>query len=472
MTLSFPSSLLSETLSPLLETGRRAALQRNTPVLVSATIPTPALDPLTLFSAAQYRERVFWAQPDREFALVAVGAEERLLGHGAERFTQVAATWQRLVADACIDSDPTCPLPTPVSLGGFTFDPARPPDAAWDAYPDALLLVPRFLLISSQGSCWLTVNCTISPREDTAALTAHITNDLQRLWRNSDVQQDDIYTKSSVLSSDSNHSGQWHAAVTAILHGIQAGAVEKAVLARHQLVRSSRPISPTVVLRRLCSAYSGCTVFAFGRHASCFIGATPERLVRLDGQQVQVTALAGSAPRGSKDKEDCAFGRTLLSDDKERREHALVVQGLRAALAPLCCRLAIPDTPTLLRMPNVQHLYTPIAGELREKAHILQLVEALHPTPACGGFPREPALSLIRAHESFNRGWYAGPIGWIDGQGSGEFVAAIRSALLSTYEAILYAGCGIVAGSDPEREYQESCLKLRPMLAALSGGGQ
>jgi len=473
MTPAFPSAAFTEKLSALLKKGQEEARQRNAAVFVSVTLPVPRLDPLSFFSSARYRERVFWEQPDRAFAVVAVGAEAHLLGRGEERFAQVAAAWRQAVAHACIDADPACPLPSPVSVGGFSFDPVRPPDSAWEAYPEALLLIPRFLLISSCDACWFTVNSLISPQEETESLVTHIMNDLQRLWRNSsDVTQEEMYLKSSVLSSDTNHSGQWHEAVSAILGGIQTGTVEKTVLARQQLVRSSRPISATVVLRRLRAAYRGCTVFAFGRHASCFIGATPERLVRLDGQHVQVTALAGSAPRSSTETEDCAFGRALLADDKERREHALVVRALREALSPLCHHLTIPDAPTLLRMANVQHLYTPITGELQGTTNVLHLVEALHPTPACGGFPRESALSLIRLHESFNRGWYAGPIGWIDGQGSGEFVVAIRSALLSTHEAILYAGCGIVAGSDPEREYQESCLKLRPMLAALSGSNE
>src|SRR5262249_44613983 len=188
-----------------------------------------------------------------------------------------------------------------------------------------------------------------------------------------------------------------------------------------------------------------------------------------DGRTVRTDCLAGSTRRGANHDEDRALGEALLADRKERHEHALVVRALHDALVPFCPHLSAPETPTLLCMPNVQHLYTPLEGVIQRECNILTLVEKFHPPPACGGFPQEAALSLLRRYEPFDRRWYAGPIGWIDSRGGGEFVVAIRSALLQGCEAVLSAGCGIVAGSDPEREYEESCLKLRPMLWAMNG---
>jgi isochorismate synthase len=204
-----------------------------------------------------------------------------------------------------------------------------------------------------------------------------------------------------------------------------------------------------------------------GLAGACFLGATPERLVRLEGRFLKADCLAGSAPRGATEEEDRRLGEALLADAKERHEHALVVQAVREALAPVCSSFCAPETPGLLRMPNVQHLHTPVRGTLRGQTSILELVERLHPTPAAGGLPREAALPLIRRYEPFGRGWYAAPVGWLDALGDGEFAVAIRSALIRGQEALLYAGCGIVAASDPDREYAESCLKLRPMLWAL-----
>ena len=161
----------------------------------------------------------------------------------------------------------------------------------------------------------------------------------------------------------------------------------------------------------------------------------------------------------------------LLADPKERREHVLVVEAVRQALLPLCQELWAPPSPQVLRTPHVQHLHTPIEGRLREGTGLLEVVARLHPTPAVGGAPQKAALALIDACETFDRGWYAGPVGWLDGSGDGEFVVAIRSALLRGREAHLYAGCGILPDSDPRREEQESLLKLKAMLTALGGEG-
>jgi isochorismate synthase len=161
------------------------------------------------------------------------------------------------------------------------------------------------------------------------------------------------------------------------------------------------------------------------------------------------------------------LGEQLLASAKDRHEHEVVVRTVVEALGPLCDQLDVGATPSLLKLGNVQHLYTPVTGHLCSACTLLNVVERLHPTPAVGGRPREAALALIREREGFDRGWYGGPVGWIDQRGEGEFAVAIRSALLHGTQATLFAGCGIVADSDPEREYAEAALKLKPMLSAL-----
>jgi isochorismate synthase len=178
-------------------------------------------------------------------------------------------------------------------------------------------------------------------------------------------------------------------------------------------------------------------------------------------------ALAGSFGRGSTDADDAALGNRLLSDPKERSEHAFVVEALRAGLAEVSTRVIADAEPRLRKLANLQHLLTPVHGQLAPGRTILDVVDRLHPTPAVGGSPREPALELIREREDLDRGWYAGPIGWLNRAGEGEFVVGLRSALLRSSEATLFAGCGIVAESDPAAELAESNWKLRPMLAAL-----
>ena len=203
------------------------------------------------------------------------------------------------------------------------------------------------------------------------------------------------------------------------------------------------------------------------RHGTCCLGATPERLVRLAGRRVDTAAVAGSAARGRSPEEDARLARALSESKKEQAEHAVVVRALRAALEDLCAELTLPEAPRLLRLDGIQHLETPLVATLRGSPHVLDLVARLHPTPAVGGSPREAALAWLAAREQLERGWYAGPLGYVDASGGGEFFVALRSALLRAGEARLFAGAGVVEGSTPEAELRETRLKLRALLAPL-----
>jgi len=252
------------------------------------------------------------------------------------------------------------------------------------------------------------------------------------------------------------------------------------VLAREvALTRPGCPFDPGAVLARLRATFPDACLFAVAPADGAagnpvFLGASPERLVSLAGGVVATSCLAGSIGRGTTAAEDDALGARLLGSAKDQVEHSLVARMLREQLGPLCDSLEIGETPELVRLANVQHLHTPIHGALRARSDgtvpcILDLVATLHPTPAVGGYPRHAALDLIRRRERLDRGWYAGPLGWLDRHGEGEFAVAIRSALLRGSEARLFAGCGIVGDSDPHSEYLESRLKLRAMLGALTG---
>ncbi len=205
--------------------------------------------------------------------------------------------------------------------------------------------------------------------------------------------------------------------------------------------------------------------FAFQRGEAVFLGASPERLCDKRGLSVASDALAGSAPR--RDEGDARAAAALLESDKDRREHQVVVDAVRAALEPLATRIRVPAAPVVRTLRNVHHLWTPITATLARPLHVLDLVRALHPTPAVCGTPREAAIRWIAAHEPDPRGWYAGAVGWFDAEGDGAFNVAIRSGLLARREAWLYAGAGIVEGSDASLEYAETRLKQAPMLAAL-----
>lgn len=434
--------------------------------MVSVTTPFRPLDPITLFERAT-GERFLWERPSERFSMLGIGTATRITVAEPGRFRQAGTRWRELRQRTVTDAVAPCPLPTPVAFGGFSFDPDRRPDSCWQSFPAGLLLVPRLLFVSSQGSSWLTVNAKVTQDSGLEEIVAETELGPALAEAEAPSRAHESWGKAQV--ADELTPSRWRATVREVLHKIEEGAIEKLVVARRVSARFQHRVEPATVLQRLREGYPQCTLFAYAQGDACFLGATPERLVRLDGRTVRADVLAGSAPRGATIEEDRRLGDALLTEEKERREHRLVVQAVREALEPVCSSLNVPNWPELLHMPNVQHLHTPIRGTLVGGANVLELAERLHPTPAAGGLPRHAALSLIRRYEPFDRGWYAGPLGWIDGQGNGEFAVAIRSALIRGREAHLYAGCGIVAGSDPEREYAESCLKLRPMLWALNG---
>ncbi|MDE3094501.1 MAG: isochorismate synthase [Chloroflexota bacterium] len=439
------------------------ATRRREPVLLSDSRPSQILDALQLYRRARRAGHavVYWEQPSRGAVLVAVGGVRSLTPRGEQRFAQAADAWRALVAGAVAN----CPEDL-VAIGGFAFEAGGTRAAHWSAFGDAALVVPELLYRCDGGGARLVRNVTVRPGESPGDVAVRAA---PPPWlRAASPPEPSPGQPACAVRQDPSAPDRWDAAVRALTAEIDAGRVEKVVLAREVVLDAPGEIDEAAALARLRAGYPDCTVFAVHRGGATLIGATPERLVRVDGRRVRVSCLAGSARRGAAPEDDAAIGAALLADGKERREHQLVVRMIAGALTPLCRDIDVPPEPVLMRMPNVQHLSTPVEGTLAGDVGVLALVERLHPTPAVGGLPRGAALRLLRRWESFDRGWYAGPVGWVDARGDGEFAVAIRSALLRGREARLFAGCGIVAGSDPRREYEESSLKLRPMLWALN----
>lgn len=439
----------------LLRAATVRAQRLGRPVLASWTQPSPLHDALAFFAQAQPRsDRVLWLRPETGEALVGVGAAQVLIARGADRFKQVAAAWQQLTADAVVEVAESGPDGGPRLIGGFSFDPLRASTRQWKAFTDAAdarLVLPEQLLVLRGDAAWLTTNVIVNPDQRAPAPS--------RIAPEADAGHD-----AAPLSPSA-----WKALVGSVAAQIRDGRLdlEKVVLARAQTLHQPEPIDPVRALRRLAASYPSCTVFAIAHADACFLGATPERLINLRHGTASTMALAGSTSRGATAAEDEALAELLLHDPKERAEHAVVVSALRDGMAQVCTRVVADAQPRIHKLPNLQHLLTPIRGQVSPGRGVLDLVERLHPTPAMGGFPRQAALALIRRSEGLDRGWYAGPIGWVNRQGEGEFVVGIRSALIHGPSATLFAGCGIVAESSAAAEYAESDWKLQPMLAAL-----
>jgi menaquinone-specific isochorismate synthase len=363
-------------------------------------------------------------------------------GPGTDRFDAAAGAWSRTVAAAEVGDPVGVDGSGLVALGSFTFD-ARSHGSS--------LIVPEVLVGRRGGRGFVT------------AVTAD-GSEPERPTPVSAPAPDDAEADRPRYAGSSSPDVRWLEAVASAVERIDAGELEKVVLARDHAVWSKVPFDARVLARRLNRRFPGCLTFV----VDGLVGATPELLVRRSGREIESLALAGTAPRGATEAEDEALGAALLASEKDRHEHRLLADDLAAELAELCDQVAHADTPHLLRLDNVMHLATRFRGHLREDAPTaLEVAGRIHPTPAVGGVPTDRAVELIRELEGMDRGRYAGPVGWVDAAGDGEWGIALRCAELSGARARLFAGAGIVHGSLPEDELEETRVKLLAMRSAF-----
>lgn len=350
-----------------------------------------------------------------------------------------------------------------VYIGG-RFDPARPAGEPWSGWPGAWAVVPERTIIIHAGP---PARATAIVRgRDEAALDEALNALLLDLERAA-PRPTEPATGSRRTSLEPR--GAFEARVAAATAAIREGALEKVVLARavrHDLP-PGRAWDVGATLARLPVREGTVQLSVTRPGAGTLVAATPELLVRVRGRRVEAPALAGTTRRGASLAEDEALAAALLGEAKARHEHALVAEAVRAALRPRCALFDDPGGPTVRRLAHLQHLETRLRGQLHAPGGALSLAAALHPTPALGGAPRDAALAWLRAREPLERGAYAAPTGWLDAQGGGVLAAAIRCALLRGARADCFAGAGVVAGSDPRAEWEETELKLGTIQRAL-----
>ncbi len=461
------------------------ATQLHRSVIANFTFPVKHYDTITAFTGAQHArlgEVFFWEQPSEQNALIGIGTTTTIETTGKTSAIDAATQWRAWQQDAVNSSvDTVQELDAvyghgPMFFGGFAFDPDSQHTQLWSGFPDGLLILPRFLLRYSKNSTTLTINVLLSAEENVEQIFHSIDNETHHLLKTigsvvkiEETEEVGRPQEAPLHVENTLPASAWMQKVAEVAHDIRDGLFEKVVLARTVQVtpQAETSFDISAVLSRLRQSYPGTYIFAIQRSTRFFVGATPERLVQAQNGQIHTMALAGSAPRGTTQEEDEQLGAALLQSEKNGIEHAVVVATVREALLVHCSTVHVYDTPHLLKLKNVQHLETPIVGELLPGRCILDVMADLHPTPAVGGFPRKEALATIRRIEQLDRGWYAGPLGWIGAGGHGEFAVALRSGLVAEHEATLFAGCGIVGNSDPESEYTESCLKLQGMLRGL-----
>ncbi len=450
------------------EAAVRRARATGTPVLASVTTPLDAsVDPSAVVAASRRPGEPWFCleQPERAgSAIAALGAVRTLEARGPDRFRDVARRWRALVAGAVADEPGGCPGSGLVAVGGFAFAPHGCESPNWSAFEPASLVVPEVSLARRGGEVTFTLNLDVAPDDTVDGVLGRVPALRERLLPLLDPAPTGEYQVHSVMPP-SHYEG----AVEAAVARIRAGELEKVVLAREVQVQAPLDHDPAAVLGVLREAFGACYVFAVGRGDATFVAASPELLVRREGQRASTVALAGSIRRSADPAVDDHLGEQLLQSDKDREENAIVARRIVAALKPRSVWVTAAPDPAVVRILNIQHLARPIRAQLAEPIEAVELAGLLHPTPAVGGEPREVAERLIPTLEGLDRGWYAGPVGWTDATGDGEFCVALRSALLRGSTASCYAGSGIVRDSDPSAELAETEVKLEALLPVLAG---
>ena len=408
-------------------------------------------------------------QPDRGgTAVAALGCVHELAARGESRFAELDEAWRKLSSHAREDGPGGPPGAGLNAVGGFAFAPEGAQNPAWAGFSPASLTVPEVAFARRDGETWITVNAAVLRGEDVNEHLAGIEARLAELTERPLPLLDPAPTGTFHVHSPMPPT-HYEEAVRRAVERIRAGEVEKLVLAREVQVQAPTDHDPAAVYDVLRGGFPSCFVYAVGRGEATFIGATPELLVRRDGQRASTVALAGSIRRSADPSVDDHLGESLLRDDKNRHENLIVAQRIAKALAPYALWVTVAPEPAIVRVANIQHLGAPIRAQLAAPVGVVELVGALHPTPAVGGEPDDVAQRLIPALEGLDRGWYAGPVGWTDTSGDGEFCVALRCALLRGRTASCFAGCGIVADSDPASELAETETKLQAVLPIVSG---
>lgn len=439
--------------------------------LVSLTREIDAADPCAaVFASRLASDRWFcWEQPDRGFALAGLGVAHEATSRGPRRFGDVAAEALAVGRDAVLEQPAGLPAGAgPVWLGGFAFDAEGGSSPTWSSLPPGSAVLPELSLCRAGGRTLLTVNALVRPGEDAEARAAALAGRLAALRTGAPLPLLDPHPTAPAEIESALPPSAFEAAVGAAAERIAAGEMSKLVLAREVIVRAASAHDPAALFGAMREQFPACFCFCVGTPEAAFIGASPELLVRRSGAGASTVALAGSTRRSSDPAVDDHLGEQLLRSDKDRREQAIVAERIVRALRPHAVWVEAAPEPEIVKVANIQHLATPVIAQLAEPHSAIELAAILHPTPAVGGEPWPAAAGALAELERLDRGWYAGPVGWMDAAEDGEFCVALRSALLRDREAHLFAGVGVVAGSDPAAELAETEVKLGALLPLLA----
>jgi menaquinone-specific isochorismate synthase len=397
----------------------------------------------------------FFSKPTENFTLLAV---DQVISDSFEKvYSHLKLDKQKLVSNIVYNATPPEKLNIPLFIGSKKFTEDKK-ETIWNDFEYENWFIPKTILIKNNDSYYIVINFIMGE------------SDLSFLDYFERILSQNLFNTIQKTQATSEHKkgndAEWISQVKKYLEEIHIGKIEKAVLARREVI-TIQNFSYSTALQYLQDKYPDCFTFAFKKINSVFWGATPEKLFTTDNSSLQTEAIAGSAPRGKDRNEDHQLENKLLNTPKELHEHNNVVKFIQDKISPFVTDLSIREKLGIKKLKNIQHIRTSFSANVKGGIDILDIVNSLHPTPAVCGFPRKEAFDLIERTENFDRGLYSGIIGWFDEKDNSEFVVGIRSALVKNSILYAYAGCGIVEGSDPISEYNETELKLKPILSVL-----
>jgi menaquinone-specific isochorismate synthase len=448
-----------------------AAFEKGHFQLASISLEVNYISPLAVLEAIYDPDELHFyvERPSGEEALAGVEAVIQQSFSGPERFAQARDFARDVLDNTVAVGDLEAPFAGPHFFTAFSFADSVPET---NAFPATTIFVPRWQVSRSGGRYGAVANLRVDSDSDIDQL-------VERVWAAYDkfntfdyesdapAKQGDAKPR-QILRHTELGNRAYQDAVQLALKDITAGAYQKVVLSRGIELESDQDWRPLRILDRLRERFNDCFTFSFGNGAgSSFIGATPERLLKIEEGRLQTEAIAGSAPRGTSVAEDANRARALLESVKDIHEHEVVRDSILRRLEVVGVKGIPEGGPRLLALANVQHLRTTIKATVDSKVHLLDVASELHPTPAVGGTPREAALAALPRLEEHERGLYAGALGWFNHKNDGEMIVGIRSALIKDRTATVYAGAGIVNGSQPENETRETEMKLHALYQAL-----
>lgn len=415
---------------------------------------------------AEYgEEQVYWKSANESLMIAGLGYAHVLMNDEEEtRYDTIANKWKQLSGRVQKHESDLAPM----LFGGFSFDPLNKRASEWNAFSSAYFVVPTHQLVQKGKKTYIITNL-LTNQPQAQGRFDELIRERDALIAEALMYEQIMGSKPKIMTSQELEVDRYKTAVANTRGHIKAGAADKVVIARSLHLTFEKPVNTVTALAHITEEQPNSYRFGLQRHGQLFFGATPERLIEITNGQAYSACVAGSIRRGDTEEEDRLLGETLLNDPKNLGEHQYVVDMITSVFEAYCKDLAIDEQPQLMKIRDIQHLLTPVEARVREESNIFKFVQSLHPTPALGGVPTTESMNIIRQEEQMDRGYYAGPIGWVDTEGDGEFAVAIRSGLLDGAEAYLYAGGGIVADSEVESEYEETWVKFRPVLRALGG---